>query len=105
MLNYLWELPSRSPFARRRFVIVATTFSFTLIILLWAGLLFFGRDRTSPSLETALPEAAPATPTPTPVPAGAYEPSPRMPEPQGSPLVDVGQISTNLLKAFGEPKR
>lgn len=102
MLNYLRELPNRSPAARRRFVVAATAFSFTLIILAWIGVLFFGRTPALLPRETAVP----ATPTPAPRDAAQGKPAAAItPEPQASPLVDVGQISTNLLKAFGEPER
>lgn len=107
MLNYVRQLPSRSPLARRRFVVAATAFSFTLIVLVWIGVLSFGRRPPSEGPETAIPVSASPTPTQDQgtfnIPEG--EPGAATPEPQASPLVDVGQISTNLLKAFGEPER
>ena len=106
MLGYFQKLPNRPLPARRRFVVFATAFSFALIVLMWVGVLVVGRRSAptpAPSLVPAgeLPEA-PLLLSPTPseeLPPGAASlrespaPSPKSP-------VDVGEISTSLIKIF-----
>lgn len=112
MLGTWRNLPEQPLAARRRFVIVATAFSFTLIILVWAGL-------TSRRWRGAAP-----TPSPTPTADGNVEVSPATPaasipqapsppngslpnaeEPSPTPTFDVGQLSTSLLKVFAPSEK
>lgn len=98
MLTYLRHLPEKDLAERKRFVVVATTISFLLIVLLWTAVRFAGRRTVvtppSPSPETSSPSPAiepspglsatppvlellttPATPDSAEAPA-ALEPSP-----------------------------
>lgn len=103
MLKYFRTLPDQPLSARRRFVVFATTFSFALILLLWVGITIVGRrsaeePTSSPTPVGELPEAPPLL-SPTPSEGVTPEASPASASP-----VDVGQISTSLLRAFGPPK-
>lgn len=96
---YLQGLPRQSLPARRRFVVLATSVSFLLIVLAWLGALSLGR--------TGAPAPAPPSPlspvpSPSPVPGveGPLLPDSRVPP---TPLLDVEALSTDLLKAFGSP--
>ncbi len=86
MRAYFRTLPSQPVAVRRRFVALATTGSFLLILLVWVGVRALGRSRTPP-------------PTASPAPAGAEA----APTPVASPLVNVEDLSVNLLRAFGSP--
>lgn len=98
MRRYLSTLPSQPLPARRRFVVVATTLSFLLIVLVWIGLNSLG-SRKVPGAENAPVPSPPAERALPLEDAGALN---RLsPEPDASPAVDVGQISADLLRAFG----
>ncbi|TSC63223.1 MAG: hypothetical protein G01um1014106_542 [Parcubacteria group bacterium Gr01-1014_106] len=102
MLQYFRTLQEQPLTARRRFVVVATAFSFALILLLWVGVTFISRRSAetpapSPTAVGELPEA-PLLVSPAPETTTSPEASPASASP-----VDVGQISTNLFRAFGPP--
>lgn len=100
MRRYFKDLPNRPVEARRRFVVVATVVSLGIVLVLWAGILSLGRGRSE-----AFPASTPVASleeSALPIPEGA-EPTPaRSLEP--SPLVNVEELSTNLLRALGQPR-
>lgn len=110
MREYLRSIPERPLSARRRFVVVATVFSFTLILLLWFGILALGRRPSSPALSPVVPTAVPlsdAATSVTPRPPATSEDALFVAEPSApaaTPVIDVGQISTSLLNVFAPPK-
>ncbi|MDP3685475.1 MAG: hypothetical protein Q8R32_01440 [bacterium] len=109
MFGYFRNLPDQSLPVRRRFVVFATAFSFALIVLLWVGVVAVGRRSAptpTPSLGTEgeLPEA-PLLVSPSPALDESFSPG-TLPDTSPSPtvpVVDYGQISTSLLRAFGSP--
>jgi len=113
MLSTFRNLPEQPLASRRRFVVVATSFTFTLIVLVWVGLLTYqwrGPKKTAPpptelgtiAVSTPLPPSAGDTsPTPSPPTAAAgFLDDAYPPEPSPAATVNVDQISTNLIKVF-----
>lgn len=101
MWNFFRTLPAQPVATRKRFVILATAVSFLVVLLLWIGIL--SRTRRPPSV---LSPDAPGVPAPT---AATVRPGSEdsgtvgetvVPVERATPVIDVGQISTNLLKVF-----
>lgn len=76
---------------------MATTLSFLLIVLVWIGLNSLGSRKVPGAENVPVPSPAAERASP-PEDAGADRFSP---VPDASPAVDVGQISADLLRAFG----
>lgn len=91
--TFLRNLPNQPVPVRRRFVLVATAATFLLVVVVWIGLLMAGRpaERASPPEAAGeLPEGVATPEAPAPLPAEGELPS-----------ADFGDLSTDLLKAFG----
>lgn len=90
MLEYFRRLPSQPLAVRRRFVVLATTSSFAVIVLVWTLLVVLGRES---------PPRIPAAPTPetleATIPRGASEAS--------GPGADIDEVSADLERFFGSP--
>ena len=98
MRRYLSTLSSQPLPARRRFVVVATTLSFLLIVLVWIGLNSLGSTKESGAENVPVPSRAAERASPLEDASALNRLSPG---PDASPAVDVGQISADLLRAFG----
>lgn len=103
--SYIQNLPNQPLAARRRFVVLATSLSFVLLMLLWWGTRSLERRPvpTPPAQPAASPDSAqspsnallkPETPIPAPDGARLFE------EPTD---VNVEELSADLLRALGPP--
>lgn len=101
MRLFFQALQSQPLPVRRRFVILATAGSFTIIVLVWGVLSSIGGQQAAepPSALSPSAEETGAGILGAPVPADIVPTS--VPTPTSAPSVDVGNISSNLLRALG----